>query len=157
MKFNISLILCICFTLIFDKICGQYEHANKIDSAKQHTHEKFVSTPGNYSYIGCYADASLSTSKRAMTNKLSGSVPSVSACYVLATIHNYKYFALQNGQECWGNNNLTSATRFGQCGVPGVPTKGQLKDCYCNILCGGGVGPEYCGGGWANQVYARYI
>ena len=103
----------------------------------------------SFTFIGCYADTSL---VRAMTNEVS-IVSSIHECYSIAAAKFYRYFALQNGNQCWANNNFTSATQFGKCDVSGVVSHGQLKYCHCNIPCTAS-GTGYCGGGWANQVYA---
>ena len=99
--------------------------------------------------LGCYADK---IGLRAMSSRISSSVSSIVSCYTLAVLKSYKYFSLQTGSECWGSNNLTAAIKYGQC-ISGVPSRGQLKYCHCNKPCGN-IGPDICGGGWANQIYA---
>ena len=113
--------------------------------SKNPLNPSYIST--SYKYLGCYGDRG--DPNRSMTLKVGVNIYSVSQCYSLALTNSYKYFSLQNGAECWVSNNYTQAITYHECGPM---CNGILQYCKCSIKCMN-VGPDMCGGGWANDLY----
>lgn len=92
-----------------------------------------------YSYVGCYADASVS---RRLPVALIGSdnwTVSVDACFRAAIAQNLKYFGVQSGRQCFGGTDLTYAKALG-------------TSARCNMPCAGNRN-QTCGGVNANGIY----
>ena len=90
-------------------------------------------------YVGCFSD---DPSNPSMEKHL-GHVSNTLKCIELGKRHNYKYVGIQQGNVCYGSNNIP---------------KTQLSDrkTFCNVGCDD-IETGNCGGFFYNQVYKTDI
>jgi len=86
-------------------------------------------------YMGCYID---DPSKLSMKNFL-GDISNISECINLGKNNNYKYVGIQQGNKCFGSNNLPTTQQYD-------------RKKYCNVGCDD-INTGNCGGFYFNQVY----
>ena len=90
-------------------------------------------------YIGCYSD---DPSNPSMENYI-GEVSNITECINLGKNNNYKYVGIQQGNKCFGSNNIPNTQK--------VDRKNN-----CNITCNHSHTGN-CGGYYFNQVYNTEI
>ncbi|GFR46046.1 hypothetical protein Agub_g7515 [Astrephomene gubernaculifera] len=93
----------------------------------------------NTFYLGCYKDAQFEG--RIIPNgRLDiGKTVTVANCRAAAIKNGYRFFGLENGNECWMTNDIWTTTR-----------NGQTYDTQCNLKCTDG---SKCGGNLAMSLY----
>jgi hypothetical protein len=94
----------------------------------------------NYLYMGCYND---NPTQPTMTTQL-GNVHNQLECINAGQKGEYKYVALQTGNECLASNKLDFKN------MDAVPRKN------CNLVCDEATA-GFCGGIFKNQVYATSL
>lgn len=94
------------------------------------------SIPG-YADLGCYTDADSRTLPE--TSKSADDM-SLDVCASFCSTAGYKIFGVENGNECWCSNQISSN---------GAPQSSSA----CTALCAGNS-QQICGGGWALNVYS---
>lgn len=86
-------------------------------------------------YMGCFID---DPSIPSIKNFL-GDISNISECINLGKENNYKYVGIQQGNKCFGSNNLPTTQQYD-------------REKYCNIGCDD-INTGKCGGFYFNQVY----
>lgn len=90
-------------------------------------------------YIGCYSD---DPSNPSMDNYI-GEVSNITECINLGKNNDYKYVGIQQGNKCFGSNNIPNTQK--------VDRKNN-----CNITCSHSHTGN-CGGYYFNQVYSTEV
>jgi len=93
------------------------------------------------SFLGCYRD----DASRDLKHN-GGNVKSIEKCRAWATKKKLKYFALQWGVQCFGDNSFSTPAKKYKRLYP--------QKCVRNgFVCGNDENMGLCGGGWANAMY----
>ncbi|KZF19119.1 WSC-domain-containing protein [Xylona heveae TC161] len=102
-------------------------------------------TPGqsvnNWAYVGCATD-SFSPRSLSGTMYTNSTGMTTESCQSFCLTNGYIYAGTENGQECWCDNTLNSASTLGQ------------TDCDLNCA---GNGYEKCGGAWRLSVWKSEV
>ena len=96
-----------------------------------------LSVPG-MKHLGCYLDRG---ARDLSSRVIYGSV-TVPKCYNACKRRNYRFFGVQNGNECWCGNH------YGRYSI-----RSNLE---CRSQCRGDKS-TYCGGAWRNNVYTTGV
>jgi len=116
---------------------------NDIVLAEQKGGVASVEKATRYSWAGCYTDAN----NRDLTNfEEGGGQTTVAACQQWAASKNFKYFALQAGNECRGDNSFDKGANT----YKPVPSSSCGTECENEQAEGTKL---LCGGNWINAVY----
>ena len=92
-------------------------------------------------YLGCYSDTPVRALPFQATNVPTITIPS---CHDACVTQGYRYYALEDGLQCYCGNNLTLATMYGSNGA------------VCNALCAGDS-TELCGGYWSFSLFDSFL
>ncbi|GFR41921.1 hypothetical protein Agub_g2713 [Astrephomene gubernaculifera] len=87
----------------------------------------------NQYYLGCYGDYW----NRRMNSVVTDKNMNLAWCRQAAIAAGYRYFGIEVAQECYGTNDMATATAFGPATT-------------CNMKCGDG---NLCGGPWGLSIY----
>jgi len=96
------------------------------------------------SFLGCYKD-----DKDRDLKKKGPSKANIKKCRDWAKKEKVKYFGLQWGDECYGDNTFgTPRNKYHQ-----IPPDKCVRDEKYQEKCGNEEHKNYCGGGWSNALY----
>ncbi|GFR47770.1 hypothetical protein Agub_g9537 [Astrephomene gubernaculifera] len=123
------------------KIPGLPHYFTGSESEDQQETDALKYFPG---HMGCLHD--WVNSQRALTDMMSFDNPSMTLerCSMMAAMKGYSYYAVEDGDECYGGNDLKYALRFG-----------LYDESKCQRRCGGN-GYQVCGGVSAMTMYYNF-
>ncbi|MCJ1476788.1 hypothetical protein MMC13_005457 [Lambiella insularis] len=102
---------------------------------------------GNWSYLGCYTEATNSRALSGLQNPITGIEVSVEACSVACAA--YTYFGVEYSGECYCDNVISTGSVLAPGGS--IPASSG-----CSMLCSGNA-LEYCGGSNRLNMYQKSI
>ena len=86
-------------------------------------------------FVGCYSDAPTEPTMKHYLGEISNPME----CIIMGRKNNFDYVGVQQGNKCFGSNNIPNSTKVD-------------KDTYCNVGCDD-INTGNCGGFFYNQVY----